>query len=180
MTSLSNPAASVDAPTRVSLRWLRPRRRVTELQRWAKSMRSVILFVALGTFTAGASEIGVTDEKRTELSAAVFTGTVTKVEHLLLIKTNSAGLGPRHQDLGWWRAEVVVDSVTKQDRALGETAVVYYRQQPIGGRAAFATSTAGYPKVEAKTRATFWCLRLTIEGHTNVLCVPSPSWVKSQ
>jgi hypothetical protein len=145
-------------------------------------MRTVIFLGMLGAIAAGASEIRVTDERRTELSVAVFTGTVTNIEHLPLIKTNSAGLGPRGQDLGWWRAEVVVESVAKQDRALGEVAVVYYPQQPIGldGRATFAFRSSGYPKVDVRMRATFWCHRLTIEGHTNVLCVSSPSWVKSQ
>jgi len=154
-------------------------------------MRSVIFSIVLGTIAAGASEIRVPDEKRTELSAVVFTGTVTNVEHLPLIRTNSAPsamvrqgtwVGPRRQDLGWWRAEVMVESVAKQDRPLGEVAVVYYLQQPIGldGRGTFATRMSGYPKVEPKMRATFWCQRVTVDGHTNVLCVSSPSWVKTK
>jgi hypothetical protein len=145
-------------------------------------MRTVIVLGILGAITAGASEIKVTDERRTELSTVVFAGSVTNVEHLPLIKTNSTDLAPGREDLGWWRAQVVVESVAKQDQELGQVAVVYYPQQPIGldGRSTFAGRTSGYPKVEPKMRATFWCRRLTIDGHTNVLCVSSPSWVKSR
>jgi hypothetical protein len=147
-------------------------------------MRTVIFLGILGAITVGASEMRVPDEKRTEMSAVVFTGTVTNVEHLPLIRTNSApsGIGPRRHDLGWWKVEVLVESVAKQDRTLGEVAVVYYLQQPIGldGWATFEGRTSGYPKVEPKMRATFWCERVTVEGHTNVLCVLSPSWVRSK
>jgi hypothetical protein len=157
-------------------------------------MRALLPLILVSTFSALAMEIVVSDKKRTELSAAVFTGTITNVQHLPLVRTNSPPdsapgavgfypLGGRVQDLGVWRAEVVVESVTKQDVPLGTVAVVYYPQRPVGldGRPTLGGRVCpGYPVIETNMHATFWCHRVTIEGLTNVLYVSMPSWVKKQ
>lgn len=147
-------------------------------------LRTTIFLGVLGAITAGAIEVRVTDERRTELSAIVFTGTVTNIEHLPLVKTNFVGTVARLQDLGWWRADVAVKSVAKQDHEIGAVTAVYFPQQPIaldkwgvgiGGRVC-----PDYPTVVSNMTATFWCHRFSIEGYKNILCVSSPSWIRSQ
>ncbi len=153
-------------------------------------MRIALTFTLLATCTALALEIIVSDivseAKRTEMSAAVFSGTVTNVQHLPLRKTNAVPnvtpgtaaffVGGRVQDRGLWRAEVVVDSITKQDAPLGKVAVVYYNQKPIG----VFERCPDYPKIETNMSATFWCQRATIGGYTNVLYISTPSWVEGK
>ena len=152
-------------------------------------MRIALTFTLLTTCTALALEIivsEVSEAKRTEMSAAVFSGTVTNIQHLPLKKTNAVPnvtpgtaasfVGGRVQDLGLWRAEVVVDSITKQDAPPGKVAVVYYNQKPIG----VFERCPDYPKIETNMSATFWCQRATIGGHTNVLYISTPSWVEGK
>ena len=148
-------------------------------------MRIALSFILLGALTALGLEIIVSDKKRTEMSASVFTGTVTNVQHLPLVGSNSVagGLGPGIYDRGLWRAEIVVESVTKQDVPIGKVAVVYYEQRPVSldGRASFAGRVCpGYPAIETNLHATFWCHRVTMDDLTNVLYVSMPSWIKSQ
>src|SRR5260221_14097801 len=94
--------------------------------RTERPMRIASSLVLWAGFSALAMEVGVTDERRTEMSAVVFTGTVTNVQRLPFVRTNIvSGLGgSRVEDLGWWRAEVLVESVTKQDTELGKVAFV--------------------------------------------------------
>ena len=149
-------------------------------------MRIVLSFILLSAITALSLEIIVSDEKRTEMSAAVFVGTVTNIQHLPLVRSNAfpAGLnkirlGPNVYDRGLWRADVVIDRLTKQDVPLGRVAVVYYEQRPMppsfGGRIC-----PGYPVIETNMHATFWCERVTVDSLTNVLFVSWPSWVKNK
>ena len=150
-------------------------------------MRTALSFVLLAISTALAWEANFSDERRTEMSAAVFAGTVTNVQRLPLVRTNTiivhGGVGPgpdfgsRFNDRGLWSAEVLVDSITKQDLPLGKVALVYYEQSPIPS---FVAGCPGYPAIKTNMHATFWCHRVTIEGHTNVLYVSTASWLKSK
>jgi hypothetical protein len=147
-------------------------------------MRIALSIILLATGTAFAMEIIVSDAKRTEMSAAVFSGIVTNAQHLPLLKTNAVGglgnpFGTNTYDRGLWRADVVIGSVTKQDVPLGTVAVVYYEQRPIPPSLSMRICP-GYPVIETNMHATFWCHRVTIDGLTNVLFVSMPSWVKSK
>lgn len=128
-------------------------------------------------------EVIVSDAKRTERSAVVFTGTVTNIKHLPLLVTNTVltaeGKFSSTHDRGLWRAEVLVSSVTKQDSPLEKVAHVFFEQRPLpppfGGRV-----SVGYPKKEPQMRATFWCWRLTEGVLTDVLYISMPSSVKPE
>ena len=161
-------------------------------------MRIALCWILLGTLTVFALEIIFTDKQRTEMSAAVFTGTVTNIQHVPLVevRTSTKALGDgtrvvwadqlervvresevverrinatnnhpccligRTSDRGVWRAEVLVESVAKQDVALGQVATVYYEQKPgmFNGVASFGgRACPGYPVIETNMHATFWC-----------------------
>ena len=94
-------------------------------------MRISLPFILLATCSALGYEIIVSNAKRTEMSAAVFSGTVTNIHHLPLVVASAVPGGPEC-DRGWWRAEVVVETISKQDVPLGMVAVVYYPQQRHG------------------------------------------------
>jgi len=156
-------------------------------------MRVAATFILLSLVSALGLEIIVSDSRRTELSASVFSGTVTNIQHLPLLKTNVVpanapgfpGYSPVSslQDRGLWRAEIVVESISKQDMPLGKSAFVYYEQKPlspIGGLSFAGRVCPGYPTIGTNMSATLWCQRVTIEGFTNVLYVSMASWVKGK
>ena len=121
-------------------------------------LRTTIVLGVLGAITAGAIEVRVSDERRTDLSAVVLTGTVTNIEHLPLVKTNITSIVPRNQDLGWLAGSVAVKSVPKQDRKIGTVTAVYFPQQPIAldqwGAGFGGRICPDYPQVVSNMTAT--------------------------
>lgn len=144
-------------------------------------MRIALSIILLATGTALSMEIIVSEARRTEMSAAVFSGIVTNVQHLPLRTTNAVPrgilFGRDGSDRGLWRADVVIGSVIKQDVPLGTVAAVYYEQRPDPPSFSMRVCP-GYPVVETNMHATFWCYRMTNDVLTNVLSVSTPSSVK--
>jgi hypothetical protein len=133
---------------------------VAQLRNVRRHMRVPLILLALGLIRASAIEIVPTVES----CAAVFSGEVMSVQMLHSFTNRSAGSDVHV-------ARVRVSSVTKEDRKLDREVTVYYVHS--------AGSVCPRPMLLVpKEKATFYCWRCSSSDITNVLYLPSDSFVQ--
>ena len=123
-------------------------------------MRAALLIIVLTGLWVSAAEM----KPAPEACAAIFQGEVVSVR-MVQAMTNYPGLAYLHS------ARVRVGTVTKEDTKLGSEAVIYYvycRDQ-ICPRPVF---------LQQGQHLGLYCVRRTFAGLTNVLWVPSESFVQ--
>jgi hypothetical protein len=120
-------------------------------------------------------------------SAAVFEGRVKSVE---LVRVRMENLGKRGR---WttvtfdelWKAEVKIESISKQESPLGKTATIYYEQRyrgPLPDTAdclmGFGRGCPSYANISEGQRGRFYCV-FSEERTNRVLFIPEGGWVES-
>jgi len=132
-------------------------------------MRTTFLIILLSAYSTLAREIPLTDKQRTERSVAVFTATITSTNFLRELQVGAL-----------YSAQIKVESIEKSHPDLKTNSVIYFEQTYT---AQDESNTHGYicpsyPDLSVGQTVKFWCIRRTVEGHTNVLFVPTSSWAK--
>ena len=134
-------------------------------------MRTLFCILLFCGCAALADESQLSDDERTKQSAAVITGTVVSTNFLR--ESESGAL---------CSAQIRVESIEKAPADLKTNVVVYFEQSySVQDNQGFRMSLRvcpGYPEIVVGQKIKLWCARWTLEGHTNVLFVPSSSWAK--
>ena len=141
-------------------------------RRWAAGWGAGLAIFLLAAATIHAVEAQLTDEQRSHLSAVVLTGMVVATNFVQ--ESNAGG--------ALYAAQVHVESVEKADAKITNRAVIYF-PQPYTVQIGNMTTMTGrvcppLPHLTIGQRAKMWCLRHTESGHTNILFIPSASWIK--
>ena len=136
-------------------------------------MRTLLFIVLLSVRSAFADESLLTDEERTKRSAVVFTGTVTSTN---FVRESASG--------ALYSAQIRIESIEKSHPDLKTNTVIYYEQSysvhDARGWRLHMRVCPGYPDIVVGQKLKLWCDRQTVEGHTNILFVPTSSWARRQ
>ena len=127
-------------------------------------MRTLLCIILFCGCAALAEEILLSDDERTKQSTAVFTGTVVSTNFLRELKSGAL-----------CSAQIRVESIEKAHTDLKTNAIVYFEQTySVDDKRGFHThgrTCPDYPEIVVGQKIKLWCVRWTVEGHTNVLFV---------